>query len=248
MSWPLQAFILSKEFFDSVSFEEVNATFHEMREAGIARPPYEEFDVIVPISKIVRLVDHKGNELRMAEDEPGTTLRIRFKGFEPPASAKHFQWLFTRKGKTVDLLEWVLGEAKTRGFFLGIPELDSWAGTSAMVWQLIIVLLATRNIVKETKENKLLKLGIGSKEKNRYTTTLHIGRITESTESKPSGRELRPHLRRGHVRRQHYGPHNELVKMVFIEPVFVNADKGWIAERTAYNLIKEHKDEDKTEK
>lgn len=40
------------------------------------------------------------------------------------------------------------------------------------------------------------------------------------------GKSVAPHLRRGHWRRQHYGPRNSLVRRVRIGPVLVNAGAG----------------------
>ena len=39
---------------------------------------------------------------------------------------------------------------------------------------------------------------------------------------------VRPHLRRGHLRNQRIGEGRKEVKQIFIQPVFVNADDGWI--------------------
>jgi hypothetical protein len=98
------------------------------------------------------------------------------------------------------------------------------------------VLLATRNVTREVKTSKLAKLGIG---KNSYskTTTLRIGNVTELQGSEAGiGVNRRPHLRRGHIRRQKYGPGFQFEKKIFVQAVFVNADEDWIAERTAYNV------------
>ena len=234
--WPLQAFVISEEIFDSVSEEEIRATFADMRQMDIAQPPYSRFDVIVPVHKVMRLVTADGEVAGMAPKDPAATLRVRFEGFTPPASPARYQWLFTRKGMTVDLAKFVADESQRLNRFDRSAE--TWPEAAAGAYQLVVVLLATKNVVKETRECKLMKLGIGKAERNRYTTTIKVGKVTEQEGTdKGTGIELRPHLRRGHVRRQHHGPHNELIKSIFIQPVFVNADKGWIAERTAYNLI-----------
>ena len=58
----------------------------------------------------------------------------------------------------------------------------------------------------------------------------HTSNLQDNSHSSP-----RPHLRRGHIRNQHYGEGNKEIKKIFIQPVFVNADEGWIEnQRKAY--------------
>lgn len=109
---------------------------------------------------------------------------------------------------------------------------------------LLIILLATRNAVKRTTENKLAKLGIGKSSRNRfaYVTTISLPSEMESDpDHPPKGGHMAPHLRRGHVRRQHYGKENSLVKLIWIAPVFVNADSDFVAsQRTNYRVRDSH--------
>jgi hypothetical protein len=107
---------------------------------------------------------------------------------------------------------------------------------------LLVVILSTKNIEKNDVVDKDLVRGRFNKSKAYrkdypITTTITIGKISEThTSSEHGGGTCRPHLRRGHIRTQKYGPNWELSKKIFIEPVFVNADEGWIAERRAYNV------------
>lgn len=76
-----------------------------------------------------------------------------------------------------------------------------------------------------TVENTLLKAG--------YSKVRFVGRkfaqssvATDIREAAASGKTLAAHFRRGHFRRQAYGPENALRKTIFVAPVVVNAKVG----------------------
>src|SRR5262249_26360389 len=110
---------------------------------------------------------------------------------------------------------------------------------------LLISLLAVRNIQKTTKIDKLAKLGIGrNKHRYVYTTTLCLPppHLIEGEESTPTGIKRCPHLRRGHIRRQRHGTGNQLTRKIWIEPVFIHADAEFVNQRTAYRITSNEKD------
>jgi len=51
-----------------------------------------------------------------------------------------------------------------------------------------------------------------------------------------SGKSISPHWRRGHWRKQHYGPAKSLVKRIRIAPTIINAGKGDLAPRKGYKV------------
>lgn len=54
---------------------------------------------------------------------------------------------------------------------------------------------------------------------------LHVGADLSHAPGEPTGREVRPHWRRGHWRRVNYGKDLMQLKRVFIRPVLVRADR-----------------------
>lgn len=104
------------------------------------------------------------------------------------------------------------------------------------VIDLLIVLLATKNAEKKTTTSGMAKLGIGKK---RFvsTTTITIGReLPIDRDNPPRGGTVAAHLRRGHIRLQHYGKENRLEKKIWIASTFVNADPDFVATRTKYRI------------
>lgn len=101
----------------------------------------------------------------------------------------------------------------------------------------LIMALVTKNVEKETTSNKRAKLGIGKKENREYEyiTRINLPHNLQA-EYNATGRTIKPHLRRGHSRHQHYGQGNEKIKMIFIQPVFVNADDEYVETRKAYKI------------
>jgi hypothetical protein len=106
----------------------------------------------------------------------------------------------------------------------------------------LTVLLATKNAEKKRVKNTSRSASHKQRQASRlfgYTTTIRIGKITENYSSGGAGSPMRPHLRRGHVRHQRIGEGRKETKKIFISPVFVNADKGWIeSQRKAYVVKK----------
>jgi len=227
---PRQAFRLSPDAFNASNSEEIVETVKVMKQLGIFKLPYADIDIIVPLAKLI--TSSTDTEQRRASRTP---TYIRFEGHEPAGI-----WLDE-------------GPNGIRGQWYPFSELLRISNTEHFTvekynevelklhnyWKdLLIVLLVTKNAIKETKHNKLGKLGIG-KLKHEYVTTISIGKpINDPSEPVTPGKAKCPHLRRGHVKSQRYGPNFQFSKLIFIEPCFVNGDRDWVSTRTAYNVSK----------
>lgn len=234
-----ELFIIDRKAMEALTQEEVNATVVGLEEMGLLHLPFDEVDIQVPM-------DHYGlgfkSKKEMMESELGVNKRAQL---ERVLRDGHYI------GKGVSLKEGSNPEVfmkDVNGTMISVRKVITdqvegreWAEivTSRMAGALI-TLLATRNSIKTRKENKLARLGIGTKnpmKAYRYTTTITLPEKLEDDHTcKGTGSSKRPHLRRGHKRNQHYGPHGQYTKEIWVDPVFVNADEGYISTRKAYNL------------
>lgn len=233
-----ELFILPKNVLNALDIDEIKATVDALKQAGLYALPYPTVDVRIagdcamrppqkpsdqhkePIAK--GIVKHNGEFFHFSI---GDLFWADFKNI----SLDHINY---QKFSVVEKGHHVLNPSHIEMKDITAEERDNIANV-------LIVLLATRNAVKERKENKLAKHGVGKGIKRyRYVTTIrppHEG-MEDDTEHKPTGRTVTPHLRRGHHRAQHYGPGNQYTKKILIPPVFVNADPTWKSTRKAYNV------------
>ena len=247
-----QLFILDDRVWDSMSFADVASTVDDMRELDIAYPPVQEFDVMTKLKVVDRIQIFLDPEYAKIVRTIGTSFannnmiwRFSFSDDLKKMIAKMLQ-SFDNEKTWVNFLETHYTREVADREDLTIEEKISdiedtqyWIHlVSTWVLAYLLVALAAKNSVKTVKENKLMKLGIGKKKNNyRYTTTVTIGEITETEGTgEGGGWKVRPHLRRGHIREQRYGPNRQYSKKVFIQPVFVNASEDFINERKAYNV------------
>jgi len=243
-----QLFILDDAIWDSMSFDDVRSTIKDMQELDIAKPPCQYFDVMTK-ARAVDLIESEavqGDE-RLGDKFYKMDVLFRYKftdNFEIEENDMIIISSNTNKRSSfTDVLfsnDGPYCHLKGKELYDEFSSFRGWVTVmSAWVLAYLLVAMAAKNSIRTTKENKLMKLGIGKKkdDKYRYTTTITIGKITETEGTGGGGGwTVRPHLRRGHIREQRYGPNRQYSKKVFIQPVFVNASEDFINERKAYNV------------
>ena len=265
-----QLFRLSSEILDSIDLEDLDFTYSDMAEMGLSFGPFREYSIEVSdkfLSKLGKKICElkKNDSYWPKEFEYGLFFKYNDYPKEYKEEISHYgpltndadggiipedhgtslvEMFFVKKDGSVHSWE----DYEIYRDLRGADKNDTksykrlMSGIALKIRQILIVMLATKNHVKEQKIDKDLARGRFNK-KQAYrkdypiTTTILIGKITETYESKGgTGSAKRPHMRRGHIRTQHYGPENELTQKIFIQPIFVNADEGWITERKAYNV------------
>lgn len=235
-----ELFILPKNVLSALEVEEVRATADALKQAGLYALPYPTVDVRMAGDSVMSPPQKPKDQ----HEGPISNGIIRFDGERFRFSIGDLFWAHF-KNISLDHINYQKFSVVEKGHPVLAPTtLEMTDSISAEernnVANVLIVLLATRNAIKERKENKLAKHGIGKGiKKYRYVTTIkppHAKDMEDDTEHKPTGRTVTPHLRRGHKRAQHYGPGNQYTKDIFVAPVFVNADPEWKAKREAYKL------------
>lgn len=199
-------FVFSPGLAGTTSKEEVEATAAGLNEVGLYHPPYDR-DVFIQIH---------------AREVVG------------PHARPYHHVIYGPFGRDQVPVMVVLDERT--GWTSETMPIGNEVDDLAM---LLVVLLATKNAVKRTAYCKLAKLGIGKSHRHRFVDTTTISLPAERDadgENPPRGTKVAPHLRRGHVRRQHYGAGNQMEKKIWIASVFVNADPDFVATRTKYRI------------
>jgi hypothetical protein len=219
-----ELFIISREAWEALSEEEVEATVEGLKVVQAYGLPYPKIDILVGVDYAVRWIDKAGATTQRPPLGPEVVLLFEGVSLESPP-------------------EVVAIHDKKFGTYYPVAHRGFDETKVAMrLANMLITLLATKNVVKDRNENKPPKPGHGRTNVvrgYRYVTTLRPPRtadMEDDIEHKPTGRTNRPHLRRGHVRGQRYGKGFEFVKSIWIAPVFVNADPSFMSTRTAYNL------------
>lgn len=249
MTFPAQAFILSNEIFSTLSRDEVDATWDGLVEIGLAQPPFEDFDIVLPAEWL--LVFCAGSEWNEAAKEdrlvPGAEFMFRFLDCTDTNKTWHLK-AFARtqaKPKWVEITKEVFDPNRF------LPCTDDQPRSMAKIYEdgvweiycILIVLLATRNVEKAVQHNKRVKLGIGRGKTHEYVTTLRVGQVLHNADGDTRTHmatdtvRRRPHLRRGHIRRQAHGPAMTERKSIWIAPMFINADEAWIGARKGYKVV-----------
>ena len=228
-------FRLSNEILDSFDMDDVRATYNDLVALDLDKDPYQFYAIQVNVKFLYYFSKRVGfiiGEDDGTDDYIMQSICTFIYDLDDDGEHYHFDVFLSAKGHEVDLMN-AARLAKNK-------EQEQFVNHSAEhLRYFLMVILATKNIEKVTKKNSLRAISPKQRKdaaKYDYTTTIKIGKITETYSSGGGARNVRPHLRRGHIRTQHFGKGNAETKKIFIQPVFVNADEGWINEQKKYRV------------
>lgn len=233
-----ELFRLSKSVWDSVTFEDIIDTSNAMKELGIFNPPLSIFDIECP-GKALNVYAYDGESAN--EDGMVDSLICHYNLAQPPAE-NHFDITFFLRGKSLRMNHVTYPDYFKEDVLRGV-----YNHFYIFVLHVLIVVLASKNIVKKQSYNEPRSRSHQEREDSKNyntTTTIKIGEITEyiGKHRNVTGRTVRPHLRRGHIRTVGIGEGRKETKKIFIQPCFVNADRDWVAvPRKSYNLVADGK-------
>lgn len=248
-----QLFQIDGDTWKALSEPEILATIEGMKECGICQLPYPRVDLRMPLDVCAHT-----SSLPKGADLADLDVLLKFLNdglikLHPEIPGQygfnfgHDSWLDVKNLSFEDMNYYTsirIGR-KNPNFgeccMMARDQVYNTEHERNMYAYALIVLLGTRNAVKTTKHRKCVGLGIGAKPGvYEYTTTITLPRELEDEtgEAAPgsNGASKKPHLRRGHPRRQRFGPSRQFSEVRWIEPVFVNADPDWVDKRRAYNV------------
>jgi len=228
-------FRLDLKILDAVDPEDWKSTWQSMKDMDLLRDPFDYYVIECSLAFVDRFVCEmiKTDDIMTLDEKNtagSTTMLFQYKVEDDETSLDII--MDTVRGKIV--MSSISNDRinkKTKECFFSIGQL---------LRNFLFVMLAIKNTDKQTVKNTLSSAKNRVRKDAKYyceTTTIKIGQITENYKSNGSGGgTIRPHMRRGHIRMQHYGKNNEETKKIFIQPVFVNADEGWIAKQKNYRV------------
>lgn len=231
-------FCIDGNVWSSMSEEEIRATVVGLKEMGLYRLPYDE--------EIVLRVMHGGDCYNEINGLSGGECTVDVVIRTPKSETKLAGFTLEREENDGTKVDALADAVKLPVTIEGKQAIHRWrmkpkdwsdAERRDHYCDGLITLLATKGLEKKSRKSKLSKLGIG-KRTSEYTTKINLSPSVQAgnLEEAEPGQPVRPHLRRGHIRRQHYGERNLLVKQIWIDPVIVNADQNFISKRTAYRI------------
>jgi hypothetical protein len=227
-------FEISKDICDALTAEEVEATVRDLKRLGIYRLPYND-----PIRIIFDL--YSWTELERDKDDKTVKIVARCDGSKPDMADELFYEKTYPSASYTNLVQKITQEnghnwERVNNKTLARKMVDKNEG-DFFYRDILIAVLASKGTVKITKRNKLANLGIGKNNAASVTTIRLSGNLAYDEGFTPGqGRPMRAHFRRGHDRKQHYGPQNTMIKDIFIEPTFVNGDPEFFTGRTKYRI------------
>lgn len=231
-------FRLSNEILDSFDMEDVRSTYNDLVALDLDKDPYRFYAIQVNVKFLYYFSKRVGfiiGEDDGKDDYIMQSVCTFIYELDEDGEHYHFDVFLSAKGHEINLMA-AARAGKNK-------EQENFVNQSAEhLRYFLMVILVTKNIEKVTKRNSSRAISPKQRKdsaKYDYTTTIKIGAITETFTASPGGgaRNVRPHLRRGHIRTQHFGKGNAETKKIFIQPVFVNADEGWINEQKKYRVV-----------
>jgi hypothetical protein len=239
-----ELFVIEPGLWEASDLLEIRATCEGLLELGLYALPYDRVTVRIPARDIMRVYSemHSIEEYDPEEIDKNGVPKSPFLCLEVTVSTTLFDPPKIFAYNSLSEFRMDLTDRIHRKADEDKNVNDRREALRLTVCDFLIAMLATRNTVKRTTVDKLAKLGIGkhkSKHRFTHTTTISLPRpedIEDDHEHKPTGLHKAPHLRRGHIRHQHYGPKNTYIKRVWIAPVFVNADPYFVSAREGYNV------------